>query len=257
MPIRPENRHRNPADEGRGGAVSELAWHFVGDALRDGGPVPPDGEWLEHEGKVVLCESGLHASVDVWDALGYAPGPVLCRVEVDGVIVYGVNKLAASRRRILRRVDMTDALRTYARDEARRVMHLWDPPDIVREYLETGREDIRSAARAAAWAAARNAAWDAAGYGGGLMGVTATAIRAPEAMHPQVASLAGAARAAAWAAQDAAWGAARAAALAAQDAAGGAARDAAWGAAWDASAARFRAVVAEHFPDEVGGRQGA
>ena len=25
-----------------------LAWHFVGDRLRDGRPVPKDGEWLEH-----------------------------------------------------------------------------------------------------------------------------------------------------------------------------------------------------------------
>lgn len=214
--------------------MSELAWHFVGDALRDGRPVPPDGEWLEHEGEVVLCEAGLHASVDVWDALTYAPGPVLCRVEVDGVIVRGDDKLAASRRRILRRVDMTDALRTYARDEARRVMHLWDPPDVVREYLETGQEDIRvvarSAARDAAWHAARDAArataWDAAW----------SAVRAAESD-------------AAW---DAAWNAARdAARAAARDAESDAARAAARDAASDASAARFRAVVAEHFPDEV------
>src|SRR5690606_3903246 len=124
-------------------------------------------------------------------------------VEVGGVIFYGVNKLAASRRRILRRVDMTDALRTYARDEARRVMHLWRPPDIVREYLETGREDIRAAAWGAAGDATRNSTWDAAWY---------------------------AARAAVWgvqdAAGDAAWGAVRAAAWTMQDAAGDAAWDA-------------------------------
>ena len=38
---------------------------------------------------------------------------------------------------------------------------LWDMPPVVREYLMTGRKDIRDAARDAARAAA-NAAWDAA-----------------------------------------------------------------------------------------------
>ena len=39
------------------------------------------------------------------------------------------------------------------------MIHLWDAPPVVREYLETGDETKR----AAAWAAAGAAAWDAAG----------------------------------------------------------------------------------------------
>lgn len=38
------------------------AWHFVADTLRDGRPVPPDGMWLRHEGRIKICASGLHAS---------------------------------------------------------------------------------------------------------------------------------------------------------------------------------------------------
>lgn len=34
-----------------------------------------------------LCESGLHASVRLLDALKYAPGPIICRVELGGTII--------------------------------------------------------------------------------------------------------------------------------------------------------------------------
>jgi hypothetical protein len=37
-------------------------WHFTGPTLRDGRPLPADGEWLEHAGPLVMCESGLHMS---------------------------------------------------------------------------------------------------------------------------------------------------------------------------------------------------
>ena len=92
-----------------------LAWHFTGHTLRDGRPIPPVGEWLEHDGPITLCESGLHASVDILDALSYAPGPILHRVEMDGEIIEGGDKLVASRRRILWSVDLTDILREGAR----------------------------------------------------------------------------------------------------------------------------------------------
>ena len=59
-----------------------IAYHFVGATLRDGRQVPPDGEWLEHSGTLVMCESGLHASPTPFEALQYAPGNVLCEVEM-------------------------------------------------------------------------------------------------------------------------------------------------------------------------------
>ena len=151
-----------------------LAWHFVGDALRDGRPVPADGVTLKHKGKLELCASGLHASERLIDALGFAPGPILCRVQMGGTIKKDSDKLVASQRTILWRIDSTDVLQKFARQCALDVAHLWDMPPVVRQYLETGDESIRAAAgaaardaagaaaRAAARAAATDAAWDAA-----------------------------------------------------------------------------------------------
>ncbi len=182
------------------------AWHFVGDTLRDGRPIPADGEWLVHTGPVKICSTGLHASRRPAHALRYAPGPVLCRVECDDVVDDKDDKLVCRRRRIVQRADITETLRYYARMQALSVIHLYDnPPDVVLDYLMTGDESIRAAAGAAArvvawyaaWDAARDAAWAAAWY---------------------------AARAAAWyPAWDAAW-------YAAWDAARDAARDAVWAA---------------------------
>ena len=137
------------------------AWHFVGETLRDGRPIPPDGEWLTHEGSVVMCESGLHASRHPFDALKYAPGETLCLVECDEIVSEDEDKFVCRRRRIVARIDATDMLRYYARKCALSVAHLWDAPPVVREYLETGDESKRAAARAAAWAAAGAAAWAA------------------------------------------------------------------------------------------------
>lgn len=141
-----------------------MAYHFVGDRLRDGRPVPPDGAWLEHDGPLVLCETGLHASRHPFDALGYAPGPILCRVEIGGTIIESEDKLVAVRRRIVARADATEALRYFARMQALCVIHLWrdDPPDVVLDWLMTGDEMLRSAAESAARSAAESAAWSAA-----------------------------------------------------------------------------------------------
>ena len=187
------------------------AYHFVGATLRDGRPIPPDGEWLEHVGPLKLCSSGLHASKHTFDALQYAPGATVCLVEVDGDIIEDDDKLVASKRKIIARRNATDMLRAFARAQALSVIHLWCIPQVVREYLETGDESIR----VAAWAAARNAAL-----------------------------------AAAWAAWDAALAAAWDAALAtARNAALAAARNATWVAAWDAARDDFARRVDELFAD--------
>ena len=110
----------------------------------------------------MLCDSGLHASRRPWHALAYAPGSVLCLVELDGECVDGDDKLVARRRMIVQRVDLSSHLRAFARSEALRVIHLWDAPGVVRQYLTSGDESLRSAAGAAARAAAGAAAWDAA-----------------------------------------------------------------------------------------------
>jgi len=188
---------------------SILGWHFLPmdrRLLHDDGREVKVGETVKFDGTLKLCSSGLHASLDLWHALGYAPGPVLCRVRCSGQLLHDTDKLVCTERTVLWMADATDMLRESARLCALDVIHLWDAPAIVIEYLKTGNETKR----AAAWAAARAAAGDAARAAAG---------------------------AAAWdAAWDAAWAAARAAAMAAAGAAAWAAAvAAAWDAAWDAA----------------------
>ena len=159
-------------------------YHFTAKTLRDGSALPPIGEWLELPANIKLkaCPTqhdlahgfgGLHASAHPYDALQYAPGSLLHLVELDGeVIEHGspVNKVAARRRKIVATIDAEDLLWQYARKCALSVIHLWDAPDVVKQYLTTGDESLktaagaaaRAAARAAAGAAAGDAAWDAA-----------------------------------------------------------------------------------------------
>lgn len=153
------------------------AWWFAPEdkCLRNGdGRKIRVGQTHVHKGVLRLCRSGLHASKHVMDALEYAPGPILCRVECGGEIIHGDDKLVCTRRKYLAVVDGTDLLKKFARMCALDVIDKWDAPDVVVRYLKTGDEGLRDAARdaargaawdaawAAAWAAAWDAAWDAA-----------------------------------------------------------------------------------------------
>lgn len=124
------------------------AWHFVGKTLRDGRPVPEDGEVLRHDGPLVLCRSGLHASRRLIEALWWAPRSTACRVEVGGEIIEGENedKLVCRERTILWRVDATEALERLGRHAALEVAPLWDAPREVTRYLAEGGEGHRKAA---------------------------------------------------------------------------------------------------------------
>ena len=140
-----------------------LAWHFVGDTLRYGEPIPADGKLLHHTGSVVICRSGLHASKLLIDALTFAPGNIICRDECDEVVDEQHDKLVCRKRTILWRIDGEELLREFARKCALDVIHLWDAPQIVIDFLQTGDPKLQAAARAAAEAAAWDAAWAAAG----------------------------------------------------------------------------------------------
>lgn len=146
-----------------------IAYHFVGKTLRDGRPIPKNGVWLKHEGDCVMCESGLHASKHPFDALRYAPGSTLCKVEVRKVVETQDDKLVCRERKIIKRINAEKLLRKFARECALSVIDKWDAPPVVVEYLKTGKESLRAeaeaaaraAAEAAARAAARAAAWAA------------------------------------------------------------------------------------------------
>ena len=190
------------------------AWHFVGNTLRDGRPVPKDGAWLRHDGAVKICESGLRASRRPWDALRYAPGSVLCYVECRGDIHEHDDKLVCRERRILVRADLTETFRFFARMQALSVIHLWpqSPPDVLLDYLMTGDEAIRDAARDAVRDAASAATWDAP------WDAASSAASAASSAAARAAARAAASAAASAAAGDAAGDAASAAASADFDA---------------------------------------
>ena len=122
------------------------AYHFVGEKLRDGRPVPEDGEWLIHEGGLNMCAAGLHASRQPYDALRYAPGPILCIVDLDGEIIEESDKLVAEKRRIVARHDATPIIRKFIRHLALATRYLWDMPQVVRYYLHSGEGSERNAA---------------------------------------------------------------------------------------------------------------
>lgn len=148
-------------------------YHFTNGKLRDGSPIPPVGEWLEFHGKLKPCPSredlaagfgGLHASEHPFDALFFAPGNNLHLVELGGEIIpHGdpVDKVVAQKRKIVATINAEKLCREFARRVARDVLHLWNAPEVVKRYLETGDESLRDAAMAA-WAAAWDAAWAAA-----------------------------------------------------------------------------------------------
>jgi len=123
-------------------------------------PVSP-GQTLVHQGELVLCESGLHASKNPRDALTYAPGHYLWRVEGYGEVVEGDDKFVATHRKHLWRVDAEELLVRFARMCASDVLGDWDGevPEVVRLWLKTGDEKYREGARSAADSAADSAYW--------------------------------------------------------------------------------------------------
>lgn len=187
----------------------KIAWHFLPKDrhLTNGdGRLIKEGMIVTIDGPLELCEHGLHYSLDILDALHYAPGPVLCRVEIGDESIQDTDKGVTNSRKVLWMIDIERTLHEFA---------IWCVEQALTREREAGREpDPRSWAALetkrqwlndeitdeeldAAWAAAWATAWDAA---------WATARDAARA-----------------AVRDAAW-----------DAAWAAARDAAWDAAWDA-----------------------
>lgn len=178
-----------------------LGWWFAADdTLPNGdGRAVVVGETLTVPGPVVLCERGLHASRRAVDALRYAPGSILYRVRLSGEVVEDDDKMVATKRTALWRIDATRALRLFACDAAESALLSEraagrDPDPRSWEAIRVTRLWIDGKATGADWNADWNAAWNAAG-----------------------------------AARSAVWSAARSAAR------GSAAERAAWSAAWSAS----------------------
>lgn len=206
-----------------------MAWHFVGDTLRDGRPVPADGVWLRHEGKCEICRAGLHASRRLLDAINFAREPMLCRVECMEIEDEQPDKLVCRARRIVARFDATDLLRKASRKFALDVAHLWDAPDVVLQFLRSGDESLEDVVRDAAWGAARDAAWGATEDAAQAAARAAACASGWSAWREPVTALD--------AVQNTAWDAASAA-----QSAMGAERDAAQNAAWKAALAAVQSA---------------
>jgi hypothetical protein len=175
--------------------VQTLAWHFLSDdgKTRDGIKVTP-GQTLQVEPPLRMCEHGLHASVRAIDALRYAPGAIVCRVEVSGDVLFDYDKCAGSKRKVIWMADATRALHEFACRIAEGVLNnmqdersrnaiavkrkwvdcnatddelraariaLWEDTE-EDAYLDIARANARANARATARAATANAAWEAA-----------------------------------------------------------------------------------------------
>jgi len=160
-----------------------LGWHFCNESRTlgyDDGRLIIEGESLRVECDPVLCECGLHASERIIDALKYAPGPILCRVELSDGIVVGDDKAVARERKTLWMFDATNALRDFAATVAENALlaeraagrepdpRSWAAIQFVRDLLAGKiKPEDRSAARSAAWSAqsaarsAAEAAWAA------------------------------------------------------------------------------------------------
>ena len=160
-----------------------LAWRFLTNdrRLRYG---PEDERLLVEPGYIysdpgptVMCEHGMHASIRAYDALSYAPGPVICRVRLWGDVKRASDKLVARHREVLWMADASSDLRLWGCWCVRQVWHLLTDERSRRaieiaerfargeaspEELDAASAAARAAASAAASAAARAAAWAAA-----------------------------------------------------------------------------------------------
>jgi hypothetical protein len=178
--------------------MTTLAWHFVHESrrtaiYRDGipeytGPRVRAGLVQRIDGAPVCCARGLHASIRAIDALWYAPGPIVCRVELDGEIAHQDDKCAAQVRRVLWVADATRTLHEFALECAESVLHLipheysiaaalaihvkrlWMDGEADDNDLDAARyvgwAMAESAVESAAESAALYSAWDAAWYAG-------------------------------------------------------------------------------------------
>ena len=168
-----------------------LGWHFLREDGRTGygGRKPVPGTLMHCKGPLELCANGLHASARAIDALLYAPGPVVQRVELVGERLDEQDKSCARSRRCLWIADATrvlhelaiwcaeDALekeRRAGREPDRRsvevlaVKRRWLDGQATNEELSSARDaawcavqEARVATREAVWVAAQDAAWSA------------------------------------------------------------------------------------------------
>ena len=161
-----------------------LGWHFLTKDRKlgygDGRIVRPGETYSVNYPersfrKPSSCESGMHASIRIMDALVYAPGSIICRVELMNP-EYDSDKMVSRSRKVLWMLDAEKLLHHFACDcaekalndvptepdprsvEAIRVKRLWIDGSATNDELDAARSASWSAAGSAAGSAARSAA---------------------------------------------------------------------------------------------------
>lgn len=188
------------------------AYHFLREDMTGlYGNEPPwkVGERRSVEGGLCLCDWGYHYGLTPSDALIYAPGPILCLVEVSEVGPKGKIKSCSRSRKLLRAVNATTVLHEVGCDIAEDILPLFEEhstgdkgPRIVletkRQWLAGKASDLELAAARVLMLASReektglaahDAAW-AASWASGLapsiaviaLAVRATALATPTTM---------------------------------------------------------------------------
>jgi hypothetical protein len=158
------------------------AWHFVTDDRMIAHQTPPMEVapgyiYGEPNGDIIICERGMHASRTVYDALGFARGSQLCRVQVWGDVAEQPDKIVGRYREVLAIRDVASELRLWGCWCIRNTpinggKVVWDllTDERSRKAIEVAERFARNeatreelgAASAAAWGAASAAAWGAA-----------------------------------------------------------------------------------------------
>ena len=151
-----------------------LGWHFVAEDGKERWGSRrriQAGKTYRVRGEIALCEHGLHASERSIDALNYAPGPIVCRVQLSGRILRDTDKAVATERTVLAMADATNLLHEFACWCAERALRAerkagrvpdkrsWEAIRVKRRWLKGKATDEELAA---AWDAARDAAGAAA-----------------------------------------------------------------------------------------------
>jgi hypothetical protein len=116
-------------------------------------------------GPLVMCENGMHGSRRLLDALQYAPGGVLCKVEIWGEIQEGDDKLVGRHRKVLSMVNAEKMLHEAACHFAEEALtaakitdeRCWNAIKVKRAWLAGKATDKELDT---AWAAAGDTAWE-------------------------------------------------------------------------------------------------
>ncbi len=187
------------------------AWHFLAKDKKLGygdNRLIRKNHVYKCKGELSLCNNGMHGSRRIVDALRYASGPIICKVDLIKPIKHGDDKCCARGRKVIWMLDGESLLHEFACRVAYKALvkakvtdkRCYEAIKIKKDWLIGKASDSElNAAWSDAWSAAESDAWSAA-------------------------------RSAAW---SDAWSAARnAARSAARNAARNAARSAAWSAAW-------------------------